>query len=236
MKITTPLMYSRRFISAAYQNNLYCGVISNKGSGITLQDDFLANVWTPTSITRNADDTIVVDDSATIPLTTGAFPVIAVDTDIIVVGIGQPVASSTSLICGLGSANPTTSTGGVVGRYTNTSGSFFGDSTNKTDFALDTPVTVPSDVNIALVGALDRSDTATGAMTYLYDLDNDAVLDDEPFATNTAAAITPDSSMRLSDWQKLYGFLVFTFPSGTLPTTWKADMVAMANSLIALKS
>ena len=104
-------------------------------------------------------------------------------------------------------------------------------------FALDGTFTQPSaGDDFLMISVRDQNVDAYG---YAYNLTTgetiyDLSLDSAPPATG---AITPGAdNMFLNDFTIFYGAAIFAFAAGGLPTTWKADMTAMARTLIAAKS
>jgi hypothetical protein len=240
MNLKTPLMYGREFIPAAYQDKIYCGIITGKGSDTTLQDDFLANVWTPdtpSTFVHNSDKTFDCDDSAAVSLTSGAFPAIAVGEDLLLVSIFKVQALDGLSTYACGSAGTT----GFANRCS-------------MDFATGTGPIVKDGVTAVTTAAQSRADASNdpavgdvvlvatawdrtvGTELYFYNVTEGVEIDNTSTAQAANAGFTPTSVTRITAQDNVYCDMTFSFTSNGLPATWKADMLAMANNLVTLKA
>lgn len=242
MLIKTPKMSYREFLPTGYEAYLYDGVVNMRGSATTLQSDFGPRIWTPSSLTRDTDGTIDVNDSASITISSGSFPQIAGTTDVLMVAVCNIGAATGDLYYAIGSGagqglscrfSPDQATGLCPVFRDSTSGVVTVVS-GRSDASLDP--SVGDTVLIAL--AADRSAQING---YFYNLTTNEAIEDVAASGATSGTIAPQDGaanvvVRYSNLTNLYGAMTFAFTSNGLPTTWKSDVVKLARNLISAKA
>lgn len=243
MNITTPLMYARKFIPSEYIDNIYVGFGTARGSGQSIQCDFTDLAWIPdNTFTRNSDKTFDCNDSAPVA-TTNTNKQIAAGEDVVMVMVGDVLAVPGTCIFTVGS--PATNGIGLrfeTDRVTNTTGPIVKDGTTSitaSQTRSDTLANPSAGDTVLLACAWDRSE-ADGLAGYMYNITTGTVMEETFTAVATPNqasnnATTPSQAMRLSNMNNVRYAGVFTFTSNGLPATWAADMLTLANNVIALK-
>jgi len=236
MLLETPLMYSRKFIPEAYQNKIYSGTITGKGSAATLQDDFLANVWTPdNTLVHNVDKTFDCDDAGIIPLDSGEFPLIAGDTDLVCVSVFKVKEISGSTLFLTGSPGTTGFNNRYSIDYTTGLAGIVKDGVTQLS-AVQSRIDDSNDPEVGdTVVSVLAWDRSVGIYGYFYSISKEVEIDDTSQGGVANAAFTPTSQTRISLADNIYCSLTFAFPSNGLPSTWREDMVELANNVVNLK-
>jgi len=239
MLIETPLQYLQRFVPAAYLDKVYSGVVLNTGSDTVLQDDFLDNVWTPdNTLVKNSNKTFDSNDTTVVTFTSGAWPALVTGQDVLMVSVFKVADISALVSHAMGSLTAGMHNKSNSLQFPGGNGADGGDGTTALPAVSLSIVEEDNAVNgdtILMASAWDRN---VGLEQYIYNITQGKVI-----VTNTStgvaneASFVPAGTTRFTNMDSVYAALTFSFPSNGLPAsaTWKADMLTLANSAIALK-
>lgn len=214
-------------LSDTYMTAIYDSYITMRGSGTNLQSDIYNRIAVLSNYTRTKNNTLTGDATSALTSYTGTHIATGADTDLISVAVGK-VLAGTNFVLGDVADNHI-----KVGTQS-ASVSRFHDGA-ATDTANTGTKVQPSDGDLVVcVAVRDQGNEAYG---YCWNFTTNALAWETLTVSGaTTAAITPEVNKgSLLDWTEFYGGMVFEFAAAGLPSTWKADMVAMANTLISKK-
>ena len=238
MLIETQKMAVRRLtgLSSTYMDAIYESLVTMRGGGTTLYMDFNDRMLQTVNYTFNSNRTLTGSASAetTDVGSSATWVATGATSDMIIVGVGA-VSGSAGETFGFGAGpadhmNANTDLSASISLYR--------DAAADDITEIGGTGTAPSaGDNVVIVATKDQGNDVFG---YGYNLTLGAEMWDhtgDGGANGVTGAITPNADkLQLKDWTTFYGGMCFEFSAGALPSTWKADMLAMARTLVAEKT